>query len=258
MDEPAERGGSEEVGSIWYLEGLFEGSRRLRRFPINAYPYRIGRHPEVDLTIPSDSVSQEHAEIVEIGGLLRVRDLDSTNGTFVNGTQVGGTVILIEGDILQIADVEFVVGRSLQNEIDDHIGRTTEVNLNLATSRVSQVLTLRGRSHHPFRLGTGELQVDVSQHPPGRGPSRLSEVRSQSDPGNRSAPVEAEDDHQPRRPKRPRSAVSSDSAGARATIWAGRFRSTISVPAGTTDRSSGHRETDGLSRRRRCKRYVQV
>jgi EAL domain-containing protein (putative c-di-GMP-specific phosphodiesterase class I) len=56
-------------------------------------------------------VSKVHAEIYEDAGNLRIRDLQSTNGTFVNGEAVERDGPIREGDVVHLGDVEFRVGR---------------------------------------------------------------------------------------------------------------------------------------------------
>ena len=52
--------------------------------PIQPLPFRIGRRPGLELVLPSHRVSKLHAEIFEEDGVLRIRDHQSRNGTFVN------------------------------------------------------------------------------------------------------------------------------------------------------------------------------
>jgi EAL domain-containing protein (putative c-di-GMP-specific phosphodiesterase class I) len=94
----------------WYLESLVEGARQLRRIALHPLPFRVGRLPGLALTLNSESVSKEHADLFLRGGVLHVRDLGSKNGTFVNSRRVGEAT-LREGDILHFARVEFRVGR---------------------------------------------------------------------------------------------------------------------------------------------------
>lgn len=103
----------------WCLESLVDGGKSLERVPIVNLPFRIGRIEGLDLTLPYQSVSKRHAEIVIEGDHLKLRDLESTNGTFVNRKRVNGA-LLHEGDILHFAEFEFRVGlQSSESEILD-------------------------------------------------------------------------------------------------------------------------------------------
>jgi hypothetical protein len=68
----------------------------------------IGR--ESGLTIPlvgESTISRRHAEIVRQGDSIILRDLGSTNGTFVNGVQITGDQLLSRGDSVQFGSVKF-------------------------------------------------------------------------------------------------------------------------------------------------------
>ena len=102
----------------WCLESTFDGGKHLERVPIEALPFRIGRVEGLELTIPSKSVSKHHAEIFVEDGMLRLRDLSSTNGTFVNRERVSGAS-LREGDIVHFAEFEFRLGRQPADGLRD-------------------------------------------------------------------------------------------------------------------------------------------
>lgn len=138
-----ENGYDSGVESVWYLEGFVDETRRLNRVPINPLPFRIGRHPSNQLTLGSESVSQEHAEIYQVSGLLRIRDLASTNGTHINRRPVTGDVVLLEGDIVHVADLEFVVARATRHEFEEFMGQTNEIEIGLPEPMVGQVRRLR-------------------------------------------------------------------------------------------------------------------
>jgi EAL domain-containing protein (putative c-di-GMP-specific phosphodiesterase class I) len=104
----------------WYLESLVEGGRQLRRIALHPLPFRVGRLPGLALTLASESVSKEHAELFLRGGSLHVRDLGSKNGTFVNSERVGEAP-LREGDILHFAQVEFRLGRQEIEAADEKL-----------------------------------------------------------------------------------------------------------------------------------------
>jgi EAL domain-containing protein (putative c-di-GMP-specific phosphodiesterase class I) len=101
------------------LESVAEGAEGLRLMPIQPLPFRIGRRPGLEMVLPSHRVSKLHAEIFEQDGVLKIRDQQSRNGTFVNHRPVTETDIT-EGDILHFGDFEFRIGRkSLKAEKDD-------------------------------------------------------------------------------------------------------------------------------------------
>jgi pSer/pThr/pTyr-binding forkhead associated (FHA) protein len=97
-----------------------DGGRSLERVTIPSLPCRVGRLEKLDLTLPFHSVSKRHTEIYLDGHDLMLRDLGSTNGTFINGKQVTGA-LLKEGDILHFAEFEFRLGRqgSVKERHDD-------------------------------------------------------------------------------------------------------------------------------------------
>lgn len=66
----------------------------------------VGRNPMNDLCLSDSSVSQRHAEISQEGESVIVRDLGSTNGTFVNGIKVSSTA-LKTGDTISFGVVSF-------------------------------------------------------------------------------------------------------------------------------------------------------
>jgi EAL domain-containing protein (putative c-di-GMP-specific phosphodiesterase class I) len=74
------------------------------------FPFTLGRNESCDFQILSSRVSREHAEIVRSGASFRLRDLKSTNGTFLNGQRID-EVSLNDGDLVVIADVEFTFHR---------------------------------------------------------------------------------------------------------------------------------------------------
>ena len=72
----------------------------------------IGRAPDNDVVIKDDSVSQHHATLEWSASGAELTDLDSTNGTFVNGTRVRNAIVE-NGDHLRFGSAErqFLDGR---------------------------------------------------------------------------------------------------------------------------------------------------
>lgn len=58
------------------------------RYPISTNPFSIGKLPSNDLVIDDKVISRHHAEIVQFGDKVFIRDLKSLNGTFVGGYRV--------------------------------------------------------------------------------------------------------------------------------------------------------------------------
>jgi DNA-binding CsgD family transcriptional regulator len=78
------------------------GGSRGRVIPIAAGRSKIGRASSAFVQLHDDGVSRYHVEITLDGdGMVTVRDLGSTNGTFVNGARIE-RVMLREGDRIQI------------------------------------------------------------------------------------------------------------------------------------------------------------
>lgn len=111
--------------SAWFFAGQIDGSEPARHVPLCSIPFRIGRRSNLSLTLPCESVSKEHAEIRERNGQLYVLDLDSTNGTYINGERINGEHVIQEGDILQFATVVFRVGREVQRYESGTIAQDT-------------------------------------------------------------------------------------------------------------------------------------
>jgi pSer/pThr/pTyr-binding forkhead associated (FHA) protein len=68
---------------------------------------RLGRAPDNDLVLTDSTVSQHHAEIGFDNGRAFLRDLGSSNGTFVEGSRVNG-VRLSDGSRIRLGQVELV------------------------------------------------------------------------------------------------------------------------------------------------------
>ncbi|MGE5610201.1 MAG: FHA domain-containing protein [Bacillota bacterium] len=68
----------------------------------------IGRREDCDIRIPLGEVSRKHCRLIMEGDALRVEDLGSSNGTFLNGARVQESPVQ-PGDQLQIGPVVFTV-----------------------------------------------------------------------------------------------------------------------------------------------------
>ena len=82
----------------------------------------IGRTATLDIPIDDENVSRRHAEITFDGSSVKIKDLDSTNGTFVNSQRITDT-ILHDGDLILIGRVlfKFIRSSSIENRFFDQM-----------------------------------------------------------------------------------------------------------------------------------------
>ena len=93
--------------NVWFLEAIAaDGSRLVHE--IDRLPFRVGRDTASDLSVQALGLSRRHAEFTEdVTGRVRLADLDSTNGTYVNRVRINGSQLLSEGDVIHFGNAEF-------------------------------------------------------------------------------------------------------------------------------------------------------
>ena len=69
-------------------------------------PTKIGRSLDNDLVLPDQSISRHHASIAMVDGAFRLHDLNSQNGSFVDGKKVSQAT-LRDGDSIRLGDAQF-------------------------------------------------------------------------------------------------------------------------------------------------------
>lgn len=84
--------------------GSLKGQRLVVRTPVA----NIGRADYNDLMIPDESVSTSHAKLQRREGVWVLVDLDSTNGTFVDGDRVKGETPISPGVTVRFGDISLV------------------------------------------------------------------------------------------------------------------------------------------------------
>lgn len=77
--------------------------------PLQTKKFLVGREQDCQLRPSSESVSRHHCVFTLDDFSVRLRDLGSTNGTFVNGQRVQGQAILQPGDRILIGKLEFEI-----------------------------------------------------------------------------------------------------------------------------------------------------
>lgn len=95
----------------WFLEGVAaDGSHTVHE--IDVLPFRIGRDAGNQLALAMPGMSRQHAVIaLAENGQLRLTDLASTNGTYVNRERIVEPRLLAENDVVHFGNAEFRLGR---------------------------------------------------------------------------------------------------------------------------------------------------
>ena len=99
---------------MWILRTLTEGQpeKTFRILPGNVRT--IGRATGADFIVDAALVSRVHCRVTALaGGELEISDLESTNGTYVNGERIE-TARLAPGDKLQVGRIELIAMREVE------------------------------------------------------------------------------------------------------------------------------------------------
>ena len=79
----------------------------VRVIPLDQQVCMLGASPGADVFLDNSYVSRMHAQIVGDSGRFIIRDLDSRNGTYVNGTRLGSEGHTLQsGDLIELAEGE--------------------------------------------------------------------------------------------------------------------------------------------------------
>jgi len=84
-----------------------DGSQKAFSLPSNITV--IGRRHDCDLCIPLMPVSRRHCQLNLNKEALKIRDLDSRNGTYLNGERINGEATVKAGDYVKIGSLTFLL-----------------------------------------------------------------------------------------------------------------------------------------------------
>lgn len=114
----------------------------LRRIDPTTQPQiTIGRAPDNDIFLDDPRVSRRHALIERLGTRFRLRDLNSDNGTFVNGEPVKGMVWIKPGDEIRIATIQLVFAQDGLQQLASPYGlRLDALHLNKRVGKDKNIL----------------------------------------------------------------------------------------------------------------------
>jgi pSer/pThr/pTyr-binding forkhead associated (FHA) protein len=87
---------------------MFRADGERRSFSVTRDITVIGRREDCDLRIPLLDVSRKHCRFIKENDTLRIEDLGSSNGTYLNGQRVQEAEVN-PGDTVQLGPVVFIV-----------------------------------------------------------------------------------------------------------------------------------------------------
>jgi DNA-binding winged helix-turn-helix (wHTH) protein len=138
---------SEEIPFIIAQGGPLNGLRHAIKENLT-----IGRDSASDLVIPDRQVSRFHARLTPTSLGVELEDLDSKNGSFLNGNPLKAKTILQDGDVFQIALVQAFAYISSDATIpldSDKYDFTPETNTRLILEKRSRRITILGQEIVP-------------------------------------------------------------------------------------------------------------
>jgi FHA domain len=131
-----------------------DAGRDVKTIDLDTLPVVLGRQPPRGVAIPHPTISREHARIFESGGKFSVADLNSSNGTFVNGARVT-RADLRQGDRLRLGEVE------LRVDLGEPSANAPEGHVDAGADRRDEAVRADADVDGGIQLEEGHLGIDV-------------------------------------------------------------------------------------------------
>ena len=94
-------------GDEFHCLQRIEGTATQTRFVVSPLGLKIGRNPPADIILAGSGISRSHCVIELADDRLRVLDLNSTNGTYIDDKRINRTAFLDIGSVLRVGDFSF-------------------------------------------------------------------------------------------------------------------------------------------------------
>ncbi len=121
------------------VSGVYFG----KTFPLRGKT-SLGRHSDNDIFVNVDGISRKHAVITVTPDGLDLEDMDSSNGTFLNGNEVNEKVALKIGDEIKLDNIRFLIqspGMQLDKKTQQTKASNASNKISSATPNVASVLS---------------------------------------------------------------------------------------------------------------------
>ena len=148
----------------------------LGEFPLTKERITLGRKPENDIQVDNLAVSGQHAAIITILNDSFLEDLDSTNGTFVNGKLVKKHA-LKNGDVISIGKHELKYVND-EASAEDDFEKTMVIRPGMASHAAAAAKAATAETHAP-----AEQANDQNFQAPAEGELPLGKIQVLSGPG---------------------------------------------------------------------------
>ncbi len=100
-----------------------------KKFNVGRPQTIVGRSSKADIQIDQESVSRNHCKIINTGSAILLRDMESTNGTYVND-EIVDEYVLRDGDLVKVGRVifKFLSGNNIESAYHEEIYRLTTID----------------------------------------------------------------------------------------------------------------------------------
>ncbi|QDU27849.1 Glycogen accumulation regulator GarA [Anatilimnocola aggregata] len=148
---------------------LLKGSHAGKEVKLPAPKCLIGRNDDCHLKPQSEAVSRRHCVILTTDSEVIVRDLNSRNGTYVNGEKISGDTVLLNGDTVKVGPLEFEmmiehtaarIKRPKVSDIKEAATRMVQTNASASSQDLSDVTAWLDEADVKARTETRQFRVD--------------------------------------------------------------------------------------------------
>jgi diguanylate cyclase (GGDEF)-like protein len=100
-----------------------------KKYNLNRPQFIIGRSSKADIQIDQEAVSRNHCKIINTGKAILLRDMGSTNGTYINDELID-EYVLRDGDYIKVGRCifKFLTGNNIENAYHEEIYRLTTID----------------------------------------------------------------------------------------------------------------------------------